>query len=88
MDTISTTEYHDFLARVFAVTSEPQEKLVLCGPKFYGMVSGCYNPKYWPKLRGSAHQRRIKRRYLMRMWNATKDSPYITEPPSRTLGSF
>lgn len=77
---------HAWLEAFMQPTGE--EKLVLCGPRFMGIATGCYNPKYWPRLRGSAHQRRIKRRHLARMWEVTKDSSLLQDPPSMLLKVF
>lgn len=83
----------------FMQPSEGDGKLMLCGPRFYGIVTGCYDPRYWPRLRGNSAQRRIKRRYLQRMWDATKDAVaglherweaegHGIEGPSRILGTW
>lgn len=80
-------DFDALLERLFKVTDD-LPKLMLCGPRYMGMMTGCYNPKYWPRLRGNALQRRTKRRHLTRMWAVTKDSPYLSDPPSRLLPVF
>lgn len=83
----------------FMQPHENEGKLMLCGSGFYGIVTGCYDPRYWPKLRGNSAQRRIKRRYLQRMWDGTKDAVasirerwaaegHPIDTPSRILGTW
>lgn len=95
---VAVTEMNAWLSR-FMQPSENEGKLMLCGPRFYGIATGCYDPRYWPRLRGNSAQRRIKRRYLHRMWDATKDAVaalrdrwaaegHPIEGPSRTLGTW
>lgn len=95
---IAVSEMNTWLTG-FMQPSESDSKLMLCGPRFYGIVTGCYDPRYWPRLRGNSRQRRIKRRHLQSMWDATKDSVaalhqrwadegHPISGPSRTLSTW
>lgn len=41
-------------------------KLLPCGPVYTFTITKKYNPKYWPKFKGSSHDRRIIRRGYIR----------------------
>lgn len=66
--TTTLPEFNAWIDRFMAPSSG--EKLMFVGPKMYAILSGRYDPENWPRFRGNAHQRRIKRRHYGRMWIA------------------
>lgn len=64
----------------FMALPEPEPpKLVMMGWRFYGYMTGRFNPENWPKFSGNSRQRRIKRRYMNRMWKEV--GQWLKHPP-------